>query len=137
MQHFKLRPSRYLAALLVMAHGAALAALFPLALPAWTKAALSLVILISLIYHSRRDAMLTSGMAVTALLLEQDKVVLTLRDGGQLTGQMLRDSLVTPCLVVLNILPQGARLARSVVILPDSLDAESFRQLRVRLKLGS
>lgn len=135
-QQFKLRPSLYLAALLAMAHGAALAALFPLALPAWTKAALSLVILFSLMYHMRRDALLTSGIAVMVLMLEQDKAVLTLRDGGQLTGQVLGDSLVTPYLTVLNILPQGARLARSVVILPDSLDAESFRQLRVWLKWG-
>jgi toxin CptA len=49
----------------------------------------------------------------------------------------LRDSLVTPYLTVLNVLPQGARFSRSVVILPDSLDAESFRQLRVWLKWGS
>jgi len=50
--------------------------------------------------------------------------------------QWQSDSLVTPFITVLNVLPQGARLARSVVILPDSLDAESFRQLRVWLKWG-
>ncbi|MBI3902775.1 MAG: hypothetical protein HY306_07520 [Nitrosomonadales bacterium] len=37
---------------------------------------------------------------------------------------------------MLNVLPQGARFARSMIILPDSLDVESFRQLRVWLKWG-
>ncbi len=72
-----------------------------------------------------------------ALLLEEEQAVLTLRGGDQLAGQVLRTTLVTPFLTVLNVRPQGARLARSVVILPDSLNAESFRQLRVRLKWGS
>lgn len=133
-QQFKLRPSRYLAAVLVAAHGAALAVLVPLILPVWAKAALSIVILFSLAYHLHRDALLSSKIAVMALMLEEEQAVLTLRGGDQLIGQVLRDSLVTPYITVLNVLPQGARLARSVVILPDSLDAESFRRLRVWLK---
>lgn len=135
-QQFKLHPSRYLAAVLVAAYAAALAVLAPLALPVWAKASLSMVILFSLAYHLRRDALLSSKSAVMALMLEEDHAVLTLRGGDQLTGQVLRDSLVTPFITVLNILPQGARFARSVAILPDSLDAESFRQLRVWLKWG-
>ncbi len=136
-RQFKLRPSRYLAAVLVVVHGSALAVLFPLTLPVWAKAALAIVILFSLAYHLRRDALLSSRIAVMALLLEEEQAVLTLRGGDQLAGQVLRNTLVTPFLTVLNVRPQGARLARSVVILPDSMDAETFRQLRVRLKWGS
>lgn len=135
-QQFKLQPSRYLAAVLVAAHGATLAVLVPLALPVWTKAALSIVLLFSLAYHLHRDALLSSKSAGMTLTLEEDHAVLTLRGSDQLAGQVLRDSLVTPYITVLNFLPQGARLARSVVILPDSMDAESFRQLRVWLKWG-
>ena len=136
-QQFKLQPSRYLAAILVAAHGITLAALFPLGLPMWAKMALASLMLFSLIYHLRRDAWLSAPSASVALTLEGDRAVLTTRGGEQLAGQILRDSLVTPFLTILNILPQGARLARSVIILPDSLDAESFRQLRVWLKWGS
>lgn len=50
-QQFKLQPSRYLATILIVAHGAALAALFPLTLPAWSKVALALLMLFSLVYH--------------------------------------------------------------------------------------
>ena len=132
-RQFKLQPSRYLAALLIAAHGITLAALFPLALPIWAKVALVSLILFSLMHHLRRDAWLSASSASMALALEGDRMALTTRGGEQLTGQVLRDSLVTPFLTVLNIMPQGARLAHSVIILPDSLDAESFRQLRVWL----
>ncbi|MBI5436855.1 MAG: hypothetical protein HY937_07100 [Nitrosomonadales bacterium] len=135
-RQFKLQPSRYLAAMLITAHGTTFAALFPLALPGWTKAALASLTLLSLMHHLRHDAWLSAPSAGVALTLEGDRVVLTTCGGEQLTGQMLRDSLVTPFITVLNVLPQGAHLARSVVILPDSLDAESFRQLRVWLKWG-
>jgi toxin CptA len=47
------------------------------------------------------------------------------------------DSFVTPYLTVLNLKPEGARFAHALVILPDSLEAESFRRLRVRLKWGT
>lgn len=136
-RQFKLQPSRYFAAMLITAHGITLVALLPLALPIWAKAALTSLMLLSLIHHLRRDAWLSAPSAGVALLLEGDRVVLTTRGGEQLAGQMLRDSLVTPFITVLNVLPQGTHFARSVVILPDSLDAESFRQLRVRLKWGA
>ncbi len=135
-RQFKFQPSRYLASLLIAAHGVTLAALLPLALPIWAKAALASLMLFSMVYHLRRDAWLSAPSSGIALNLEGDQIVLTTRGGEQLAGQILRDSLVTPFFAVLNILPQGARLARSVIVLPDSLDAESFRQLRVWLKWG-
>ena len=136
-QQLKLQPSRYLTTILIVAHGAALAALLPLTLPAWSKVALAFLMLFSLMYHLRRDAWLSAPSSGIALKLEGDRVVLTTRGGEQLVGQVLRDSLVTPFITVLNVLPQGARFARSLVVLPDSLDAESFRQLRVWLRWGS
>ena len=136
-QQFKLQPSHYLVAVLIVAHGTALVTLLPLAFPAWSKLALIFLILFSMMYHLRRDAWLSAPTSGMALMLEGDRVVLTMRGGKQLAGQVLRDSLVTPFITVLNILSQDARCARGLVILPDSLDAESFRQLRVWLKWGS
>lgn len=135
-RQFKLQSSYYLAAMLIVVHGITLAALFPLALPGWTKMALASLILFSMAYHLWRDAWLSAPSACVALVLDGERVVLTTHGGEQLEGQVLRDSLVTPFLAVLNVLPKGARLARSVIALPDSLDAESFRQLRVCLKWG-
>jgi toxin CptA len=135
-RHYQFRPSRYLAALLFAAHGATLAVLFLLPLPLWTIAALAMLILFSMAYHVWRDAWLAAPSSAVALKLEDEHAVLTTRAGRQVEGTVLGDSFVTPYLTVLNVLPDGARMARSIVILPDSLDAESFRQLRVWLKWG-
>lgn len=135
-RQFVLQPSFYLAALLSAAHGITLAALLPLALPVWVKAALAFIILFSLAYHLWRDAWLAAPSSTRSLTLDEDQIKLSMRDGRQVTGAVAHDSMITPFITVLNVLPQGARLAHSVIILPDSLDAESFRQLRVYLKWG-
>lgn len=136
-RQFKLKPSPDLALLLIAAHGITLAALLPLALPLWAKTALAFLVLLSLGYQLWRKAWLHAPSSCIALALEEKGgVVLTTRNGNRLDGKIMRDSLVTPYLAVLNILPQDARLTHSVVILADSLDEESFRQLRVWLKWG-
>ena len=135
-QQFNFRPSCYFASMLMVAHGATLAALYPLTLPLWAKVALAFLVLFSMGYHVWSNAWLAAPSATVSLTLEEDLAVLTQRNGDQLTGKILRDSLVTPFLTVLNILPQNAHIAHSLVILPDSLDGASFRQLRVWLKWG-
>lgn len=135
-QQFKFQPSHFLALILIAAHGITCAALFPLSFPLWAKVALAFLMLLSLVHHLRQDAWLFAPSAAVELTLEGDQVILGTRGGEQLCGKILHDSLVTPYLTVLNVLPQGARFARGVIILPDSLNAEYFRQLRVRLKWG-
>lgn len=136
-RQFNLQPSIYFTIALVVSHGAALAVLVPLALPLWAKTLLALLVLTSLLYHTWHDAWLLALSSNKTLLLDGDMILLVARNGNQVTARVLADSLVTPFLTVLNVLPQGAYLARSVIILPDSLDAESFRQLRVWLRWGS
>jgi toxin CptA len=136
-RQFNLHPSHYLASMLIVAHGTTLAALYPLAFPIWAKTALAFLVLLSMGYHLRREAWLSAPSATVALTLEDDLAVLTQRNGDHLTCKILHDSLVTPFLTVLNVLPQDTRIARSIVILPDSMDAASFRQLRVWLKWGN
>lgn len=122
--------------MLAAAHGGVLAMLL-FTLPPWAGLALAALLLTGLFYYLLRDAWLRLPASCIGLVLEGDGAVLLMRDGVRLTCEILRDSLVTPYLTVLNVLPQGARFARSVVVLPDSLDAEQFRQLRVRLKWGN
>lgn len=133
---FNFQPSSTLAIILVVAHSAALLSLLALPLPSWAMAALFLILLFSLLHYLRHDAWLSAPSSGVNLVLEEEDVVLTTRSGDQFTGHLSHDSLITPLLTVLNVLPQGAYLARSIIILPDSLDKESFRQLRVWLKWG-
>lgn len=132
--HYTLFPSRYLAVLLCVAHGAALAAVIALPLAVAMQLALAALLLGNLVYQLRRSVWLSAPSAVLAFRFEGDQVLLDTRDGVQLSGTLLGSSLATPLLTILNVLPQGTRLARSVLLLPDSMGAESLRQLRVYLR---
>jgi toxin CptA len=131
---FQLRPSYLLAAVLCVAHGTVIAILAVLPLPPWSRLALVPLVLASAVHHVRRDALLRAASSGTALQLKGDGAVLTTRAGNELVCKVLGDSFVTPYLTVLNLRPEGARFAHALIILPDSLETESFRRLRVRLK---
>lgn len=136
-RQFNLQPSICFTIVLVVSHGAMLAVLVPLALPLWAKILLASLVLTSMLYHVWHDAWLLALSSNKTLLLDGGIILLVARNGDQVIARVLTDSLVTPFITVLNVLPQGSYLARSVIILPDSLDAESFRQLRVWLRWGS
>ncbi len=134
--HFSLSASRIFAILLLLIHGVSLATLAVLPVTAWLKWAGAAACLFSLSYYLRRDAWLSLSSSCVAVRVEGGQVVLATQGGRELAGQLQRDSVVTPYLVVLNVLPQGARFARSVVIFPDAIAAEAFRELRVILRWG-
>jgi hypothetical protein len=64
------------------------------------------------------------------------------RDGTQLSGLIVcADSVVTPYLTVVRYRSNNASLLRHIftaplIILPDAIDVESYRQLRVWLRWG-
>jgi toxin CptA len=132
-QQIELIPSRYLAFILVASHGAAIAASL-LVFPLWAGGAVSLMLLLGLRHYVLRDAWLCLPHSCAGLVLEEEGAEIILRDGKRQPCRILPGSLASPWLTVLNILPEESRFSRSVVILPDSLDAEAFRQLRVWLK---
>ncbi|MBI5918284.1 MAG: hypothetical protein HY849_02765 [Nitrosomonadales bacterium] len=134
-RRFGFKPSFLLAFLLVVAHGAALFAVSVLAV-FWAQLALFVLLSFNLFYLLWSVALLRSPASCVGLVFEPDRVVLMQRNGTAVRAQLLGDSLVMPWLTVLNLKPEGVRWARRVVILPDSLDAESFRELRVWLRWG-
>lgn len=134
---YNLKPSAYLAIALIAPHGIAMAALLSLTLPFWAHGLLILLLLTSLLYYLRHNAWLSAPSSAISVLLDEDRIVLIQRSGTQIVGKLSSNSLISPLLTVLNLLPQNSHRACSVVILPDSLDAEDFRQLRVCLKWGN
>lgn len=131
---FKLYSSSILSALLYSVYATSL--LIVLILPAGllAKAALAAVLIFSLRYTLRSDAWLLLPSSHVAIRLDGDRIVVSSRLGSDISGRVLRDSVVTPLLTVLNVLPQGKRRMRSIIIFPDSMDIERFRELRVLLK---
>ena len=94
----------------------------------------AILLVFGLVYYLFRDAWLLLPSSHVAIQLQGNDIVLFTRGGDELQGQVLRDSVVTHVLTILNVLPQGKRTARSVIIFPDTLDKELFRELRVHLR---
>ncbi|BCK87909.1 hypothetical protein MIZ01_1706 [Sideroxyarcus emersonii] len=136
-RYFKLRPSRSLALYLFILCAAAILALWQLPLPTSVLLASTLLILCWGGYYLVLSANLRMGRSCVAFRLEeQEGVVLVRRDGRHLSCKMAPDSLVTPYLVILNVVPGERRWRRQLLILPDAIGEESFRRLRVALRWG-
>ena len=95
-----------------------------------------ILLLIFLFYYAHRYVFLLSPASHVAIRLQENDIVLICRDGSEVTGVIMRNSLVMPAITIMNILPHERMRQRSVVIFSDSMDAERFRELRVLLKWG-
>ena len=141
----ELRPSRWLASLILFAHGGALAVLVPLALPIWVLAPLMGLITGSLVYTLKTHALLRGPLTIRRVIWDSDNDwSLHAASGEQLAGRLLPGSYVHPLLVILNFeleAPSSGTLSgrqfnarrRSIVLAKDSADATTLRQLRARL----
>jgi Membrane-bound toxin component of toxin-antitoxin system len=125
--------SRRLGGFLMLSHGAALAVLPFCGLPPLPVAAIALGVVLSWLRTRRREVLRRDPDAIHALVWEEgNRVRLTLRS-GQETGATLRPFVyMQPRLVILHFRRDDGHAAR-LVLLPDMLDADSFRRLRVRL----
>ena len=142
----KLKPSRQLALLLLIAHVAAVAVVWSLELPLSVHIILKLAIAVSLGWALLQNGWFGYARAAVALRIEPagksgeaDAIEVRLRNGKTARGQVVEGSFVAPYLTVVRYRVTGARrfsMDKSVLIFPDSLDGEAFRALRVRLKWG-
>jgi toxin CptA len=134
-RHYKLRPSRWLALLILVLSWVSLVSLWLLPLPIAVLLVLTAIVLCWGGYCLLLYANLRLGHSCVAFRLEdQEEIVLVLRSGRHLSGRVSPDSLATPYLAILNVILKEQRGGRSLAILPDAMGAESFRRLRVALR---
>lgn len=133
-QRFTLHASLSLTIILILAHLVAMVSVALVSLPIWALAAMLILLLGSMVYCILHYATLRLKSACIALSFDQGSVDLQNRKGQTLTGMLLRGSVVTPFCVVLNIATQAQWSKQTVIVMADSMDTESFRQLRVILK---
>ena len=116
-----------------------------LILPAWIwqiKLLLALLISGAVIYNVCQYGLLLLPWSCVGLSVDsRNQLQLARRDGKVLSVDVCGDSVVTPYLTVVNCRIQDANifarlLTRHLLILPDMLDAEASRQLRVWLRWG-
>jgi len=127
--------------LLLLAHGGSLGVLFLVPLPLYAATALAVLVVSSMVWGIRRHALRLDRNAIVRLVWDADDYwLLVTADGRELAGELMPSSYVHPSLVILIFQTGGAGIhrlwnRRSVVLLPDALDAESLRRLRVRLRI--
>ena len=130
-----LQPSRRLSFALSVAHAIAIAVLFATTLPTALKAALAACIAVSLVRSLRRHALLRARSSILSMrVLNDGALFLKRRQGESVRATVLGTSYVSASLTVLNLRIIGRRLVEHVVIVPDNIDPEAFRQLRVLLR---
>lgn len=131
-----LKPSPSLAVLLLLSHLLVAGAVFLTALPVPPKLALSLLIVLSLVYYQARDVLLLLPHSWHEILLAPDGVSVALRDGPGFTGQVAARTFVCPYFIVLGVCPEGNGWPVFRVVFPDAVGREMFRELCVRLRFA-
>jgi toxin CptA len=158
----RLKPSIRLAIILGIAHFTAIGLLWPLSLPVAARLAGSAILVSSLILYLRHHVARRSPRSVFGFELTDDMTCILETKEGNIACAILGSTFVAPYLTVLELKPlesqeesagsSGAaqkgsrgwrggwwrnrrkRAPRSLVILPDAIDTEIFRQLRVLLR---
>lgn len=132
---FILRPSRILATILVLAHGAAAALILLVGMAPWLEVITIAALAASLLFNLRKSALLRARDAVGALEITSDgKLSVQDRRGEWIVCAVRGSSYVTFFLVILNLRALDSGRNMHAVILPDSLSADDFRNLRVWLR---
>ena len=128
-------PSRLLAAVLGIAHIAALVVTVVVALATWVKLLIAMALVTSGTWSILRSALRRGPSAIVEVEVEAGgRISCRTRDGSWREGQVLSSSFVSPWLTVLNLRVAGAIRARHLVILPDNVEKDAFRRIRVQLR---
>jgi toxin CptA len=131
----RLRPraSARLAIGLVVTHAGAAAIAALLAWPIWARVLLVIFVSSSLLWSLAWHVLHRGDAAMEAVLQADGSWILETGQVEARPATLAADSLVTPQLTVLVFrLADGRR--RSLLLLPDNIDPDSFRRLRVRLR---
>lgn len=131
--HFK--PSRSLAIVLAGVHCGAVALVGMVAFPLWLKVVVSAVIVASGALYVAKDALRTLPQSIVGAEIEEEgRCTIETRNGVRKGCRLLGSSFVAPYLTVLNFKPDGEFFVKSMALLPDGIDGEDFRRLRVLLR---
>jgi hypothetical protein len=118
---------------LALSHGSALAVLPFCGLPMLPVVAMALGVVLSWLRTRRRDVRRRDPGSIASLVWEEgNRVRLTLHSGQDIGATLRPFVFIQPWLVILHFRRDDGRSTR-LVLLPDMLDRETFRRLRVRL----
>lgn len=132
----RLQRSRWLLAVLAIAHLGALIITLSIPLNPWLCIGTAISILASLAHCYWHHFLRRSHHAVLGLSVTRDGLKVETRSHDWIPAKILGNSFVSPWLTVLNLKLPSRRLTTHVVLLPDMLGPDEFRRLRTWLKWG-
>jgi len=136
--HIRPAPSRYLALWLFLIQAVAWLVLWQLELNVWCKLVLGAGLLVYLVYQIRQQLCRRGGRAIVEAKLQIDgRWLLSMGNGECKTTTLHPDSFMKPWLMVLHFSRQSMRGGFHLILLPDSLDRELARRLRIHLRQGA
>ena len=134
------KPSMIFSALFTLMGVAACCIVMLLAIPSQIKLILMLMIIMSAVYAVLKHGLLSLPSSyITLKVNSKNQLQLIRKDGKTLDMKVEKDSTVTPYLTVLNSRVEDASwlqglFGHALIISPDAINAESYRQLRVWLR---
>ena len=135
--YLELGPSRAMAVWLLLVHLAPLSLLPAMPLPAWLNLLIISAACYSLLDAWPRLARRSHPDAVHRVIWKDAQhCQLTLVSGRQLDIELATSAFILPWLVVLHFKTTHRRY-RYLPVLPDMLDEDVFRKLRVRLRIAT
>ena len=130
-----LRSSWLLAVTLALAHGAAIAIVLLISIPFWAQLIAAAGLSVHMFVVVRRQALLLMPNSPVAIEFGSDnKLSVQTRHGEWSEYAVLGDTYVTAYLTVMNLRQTDSHEVKRIAILPDSVDADDFRKLRVWLR---
>lgn len=134
---FRLKSSYYLAILVLIIHGGAIACLCFLPWPGWTKLFLALACLMSFITLFRQHVLLNNPRSIIEFWQKNGGHWQLKNNLSEIkTVKLVDNSICTRYFVLLNFdcFNKQRSTRVSVLILADSLNSQDFRQLRRQLR---
>jgi toxin CptA len=127
--------SRILVGVVAAGHLLAAAAVLSAPLPAVVRLASLGALAFSAVSKVRQVALLAAAGSIVSLTVSSAGAVRAVRrDGGDLSGQVLTSTFVSPLLTIVRLRVSGGSLHRSVLLVADNCEAQAFRRLRVGLR---
>lgn len=127
--------SKWLFSYLIIIHTMVLITLVSLLESVWLLLFATMIIVTSFIFYCQRYHCLKSGRVITRIERDNKGAWQLFYSGDTIEQELyLKHCMVTPKLVILNFLGTRPWNGKSVTIVADAVDAESFRQLRVHLR---
>ncbi|MEI7455091.1 MAG: protein YgfX [Nitrosomonadales bacterium] len=127
LKSFSLKPSRIYFILLLAMHALVVTSIFLTNLPLWARAGIACAVVLNGLYQPRT---VTRWRSFT---LDKTRLEITSLSGEAWVGELCSRTVVIPLCVVLCVRPDGRSRPVCQVIFSDAMDAENFRDLRVRL----